>query len=88
MSIRLCTLEEYERQCAGRHLLHGVVDYWAARRPDAVALASPGTGRQVTWREFARESAAMAGWLVAQGFRRGDFLAASMPFSIEHVLLE
>jgi fatty-acyl-CoA synthase len=88
MSIRRCTLDEYEHECARRHLLHGVLDYWAARRPDAVALESPGSGRQVTWREFASESAAMARWLVGEGLGKGDFLATQTPFSIEHVLLE
>jgi acyl-CoA synthetase (AMP-forming)/AMP-acid ligase II len=88
VSASVCTLERFEREFAGRRLLHGAVDYWAARKPDAIALASPGTGRRLTWREFASESEAMARWLLEQGFVKGDFLAVSAPFSIEHVLLE
>jgi fatty-acyl-CoA synthase len=86
--MHLCTLEQYERECADLHLLHGVVDYWAARKPDAVALTVAGKPEPLTWGEFSSESAAMARWLVAQGFRCGDFLATQLPFSIDHVLLE
>ena len=83
-----CTLEQFERGCAGRHRLHDVIAYWAARKPEAVALLNPDTGRAVTWQEFDRAAGAMSRRLAAEGFRKGDFLAAQMPFSIEHVLLE
>jgi fatty-acyl-CoA synthase len=82
------TLHDYETNFAERHLLQGVVNYWAARRPDAAALLSADGGRRVSWSEFDRMSAALASELLRLGFRRGDYLVTQLPMSVDHVLLE
>jgi fatty-acyl-CoA synthase len=82
-----CTLEQFEGDFAGRHRLHDVVTYWAARRPRSPALVQYG-GPALDWEAFHRQSGALAAALVRLGFRKGDFLATSLPFLIEHVLLE
>lgn len=81
-----CTLEEFERDT--RHLLHGVVSYWACRTPEAPALINHDRGHQLSWKAFDERTTALARALVRMGLRKGDFLAASLPFSTEHVLLE
>lgn len=83
-----CTLEEFESEYRSRHLLHGVVSYWASRTPDALALINHDRGHEITWRAFDRATAALARQLVRLGFRKGDFMAASLPFLTGHVLLE
>ncbi len=82
----MCTAEAYERD--PRHLLHAVVSKWAGERPDEPALIGHGRGGAISWREFEAKSAALSGSLARMGFRRGDFLAASLPFVPELVLLE
>ncbi|HWQ56728.1 MAG TPA: class I adenylate-forming enzyme family protein, partial [Bryobacteraceae bacterium] len=67
---------------------HAVVAHWASRTPDALALINHDRGREVTWRYFDEASTALARQLVRMGFRKGDFLAASLPFLTEHVFLE
>ncbi len=82
------TLSRFEEEFAGRHLLHGVVSYWAERKPDAVAIISAGSGQQISWREFDRLTSLLAAELVRLGLRKGDYFATSLPFLAEHVLLE
>ena len=82
------TLEEFEKEYGGRHLVHAAVDYWAARKPDEAAIVNATRGTQLTWRELQRGSVALAGELWRMGFRKGDFLAASLPLGNEHILLE
>ena len=81
-----CTLEEFERASPPR--LHDVVSQWARRTPDAIAIINADRGERLTWREFDEASTAVARQLVRMGFRKGDFLAASLPFLTGHVLLE
>ena len=80
------TLAAFEAD--SRRLLHGVVRHWAARTPDSLALINHDRGHEVTWRRLDEASTAIARQLVRMGFRKGDFLAASLPFLTEHVYLE
>jgi fatty-acyl-CoA synthase len=82
------TLEAYEQDYRDRHLLHGVVAYWAARAPEAPALIHHERGQTTTWSELEQISARLAASLLRLGFRKGDFLAVLMPFSAEHIFLE
>ncbi len=82
------TLERYENEFHDRHLLHGVVDFWARRKPEALAFVVHESGAGVSWDEFRRETVEMAGRLLAIGYRKGDFLVTSLPFSRDHILLE
>jgi fatty-acyl-CoA synthase len=79
-------LREYEE--SGIHLVHGIADYWAAARPDDVAVLNATRGSQLTWRELRRGSMALAGELARLGFSKGDVLAASLPLLDEHIVLE
>ncbi len=88
MALAVCTLEQYERDYAARHLLHHVVDHWAALKPDAPAVINATRGSVITWAHLQRISSMLAGELVRRGFRKGDFLATSLPLSDEHILLE
>jgi len=83
-----CTLEQYERDCAGRHLLHQVVSYWAAHKPGATAIISYERDQAVDWLTLDVTSTDLALELLRRGFRKGDFLAASLPMSLEHIFLE
>jgi len=82
------TLDNYERDFADRHLLHGVVAKWAKGRPEAIAILSADGSRVVTWSEFDRLTTALAGELLRMAFAKGDFLVTLLPFSVDHVLLE
>ena len=82
------TLEAYDQDYRDRHLLHGVVAYWAARAPEAPALIHHERGQTTTWSELEQISARLAASLLRLGFRKGDFLAVLMPFSAEHIFLE
>ncbi|MFY9854891.1 MAG: class I adenylate-forming enzyme family protein [Terracidiphilus sp.] len=88
MHVPQFTLEDYERDFADRHLLHGVVAKWAKARPEAAAIVSAGGNRAVTWSEFDRLTTALAAELLRMGFATGDFLVTLLPFSVDHVLLE
>jgi fatty-acyl-CoA synthase len=82
------TLDHYERDFAGRHLLHGVVAYWARNRPDALAIIDVDTGAQYTYRQFDQIATALAIRLVEMGARKGDFFATLLPLLPEHIFLE
>ncbi len=84
----LCTLDEYERDYAGRHLLHGVLKHWAPVKPEAIALIDHDRKRAIDWTTFDRASTALASGLLRMGFRKGDFLATSLPLAVEHIFLE
>ena len=88
MRVPQFTLDDYERDYADRHLLHGVLAKWAKARPEALALLSEDGGRAVTWSEFDRVTTAMARELLRLGFAKGDFLVTLLPMSVDHVLLE
>ena len=79
-------LREYEQSAV--HLVHAMVDRWAAERPDDAAILNATRGTRLTW---ASCSAAPWRWpaeLARMGFRKGDLLAASLPLLDEHILLE
>ena len=81
------TIEEFEKY-RELHLLHAALDHWAARRPSDVLVINATRGTQLTWAELQRGSMALAGELARMGFRKGDFLAASLPMLNEHILLQ
>ena len=88
MQVPQFTLDDYERDFADRHLLHGVVAKWAKLRPQSVAILSADGSRAVTWSEFDRLTTALAKELLRLGFAKGDFLVTLLPFTVDHVLLE
>ena len=81
-------LEQFEAEYRGRHLIHAAVDHWAARKPGDTAILNASRGVGLTWAELQRGSVALAAELSRMGFRKGDFLAASLPLLNEHILLE
>ncbi len=83
-----CTLDHYERDFADRHLLHALVGKWAKAKPDAPAFINADTGDEVSWQRFDQTTTALALKLVDMGFRKGDYLATSLPLLTEHVFLE
>ncbi len=83
-----CTLRQYEEEFGGRHLLHGVLARWAARKPHSVALINHDRRHVVDWGAFEAITTGLAAQLLRLGFRKGDFLAASLPFLTEHIFLE
>ncbi len=85
---RQLTLEEYEREFAGRHLLHDVVSHWAHAKPQAIALINADRKQEVSWATFDQASTAFALQLIRLGFRPGDFLAMSLPLLTESIFLE
>jgi fatty-acyl-CoA synthase len=80
------TLEQFESH--GLHLIHQAVDYWAERKPTEAAVINASRGAQLTWRELQAGSVLLAAALERMGFRKGDFLATSLPLLNEHILLE
>jgi acyl-CoA synthetase (AMP-forming)/AMP-acid ligase II len=82
------TLEEFEVEYRDRHLIHAAVDHWAAQRPGDTAIFNASRGAGLTWAELQRGSVALAAELSRMGFRKGDFLAASLPLLNEHILIE
>ncbi len=83
-----CTLENYERDFADRHLLHGVVAKWAKEKPDTAAIINADTKQEITWDTFDKTTTALAMQLLQMGFQKGDFFATSLPFLTEHIFLE
>lgn len=88
MPLPNCTLAQYETEYRERHLIHGAVDYWAARRPEAPALINATRDTTTDWATLQRMSLALAAELLRLGFRKGDYLATSLPLLTEHVFLE
>jgi acyl-CoA synthetase (AMP-forming)/AMP-acid ligase II len=84
----MVTHEQFEVEYRGRHLIHAAVDHWAAQRPGDIAILNASRGSKLTWAELQRGSMALAAELSRMGFRKGDFLAASLPLLNEHILLE
>lgn len=82
------TLEHYEHDFADRHLLHGVIAKWARETPDKIALIEHDTGRECSYAQFHQITGALALKLLELGFRKGDFLATSLPLLAEHIFLE
>jgi len=88
MDVPQFTLDDYEKEFADRHLLHGVVAKWAKAKPEAVAIQSAEGNRAVIWSDFDRMTTALARELLRLGFKKGDFLVTLLPLSVDHVLLE
>lgn len=88
MDIPQFTLNDYNKEYADRHLLHGVVTRWAKIRPDAIALLSADGRQAVTWDEFDRFTTALACEWLDLGLGKGDYLVTLLPMSVDHVLLE
>jgi acyl-CoA synthetase (AMP-forming)/AMP-acid ligase II len=82
------TAEQLARESAGRALVHQALDYWAERSPNAVAIVNATRGTTLTWRQLRDATLVVEQNLRGLGFRKGDFLAASLPFASEHVILE
>jgi acyl-CoA synthetase (AMP-forming)/AMP-acid ligase II len=83
-----CTPERFEREFEDRHTLGAVLSYWATRKPSARAVINHNRGEVLTWADLDRTSSELARQLLRAGFRRGDCLAASLPFLTGHILLE
>jgi fatty-acyl-CoA synthase len=83
-----CTIQDFETHAAGRHRLHDVIAWWAARRPDEPVVLSYDRSQILDWKTLDRASTGLALELLRRGFRKSDFLACSLPMSIEHILLE
>jgi acyl-CoA synthetase (AMP-forming)/AMP-acid ligase II len=88
MRVPQYTLDDYEREFADRHLLHGVVAKWAKARAHAPAMQSAESDRVVTWSDFDRITTALAREWLRLGFTKSDFLVTLLPMSVDHVLLE
>jgi len=83
-----CSLRDYEREFQDRHLLQGVLAKWAAARPHAPAIINRDRRQEVDWTTFEETTTALAMQLIRLGFRKGEYLATSLPMLTEHVLLE
>jgi fatty-acyl-CoA synthase len=82
------TLKCYESDFAGRHLVHQALGWWAGRKPHDVAIISYDRNQSVDWLSLERNSTLVALELLRRGFQKGDFLAAALPMSLEHIFLE
>jgi acyl-CoA synthetase (AMP-forming)/AMP-acid ligase II len=82
------TLDQFETQYRDRHLLHAALDYWAARKPDELAVVNATRGTTLTWAALQRLSVAYAAELARMGLRKGDFLATSSPVLDSLIALE
>lgn len=84
----MCTWKMYEDDYFDRHLVHEIVEVWAAEKPTAEAIISANTDQRFTWKQFNDISTALAYKLVDMGIGKGDFVATSLPFLPEHIFLE
>jgi fatty-acyl-CoA synthase len=87
MRVPQFTLDDYERDFADRHLLHGVVAKWAKARPEASRILSAEGDRTVTWSEFDRLTTALAQNCCAWASPRAISWSLCCR-SVDHVLLE
>ena len=83
---------QMEKECIRQYekLLPRMFDYvdkWAREKPQEIALIEYDTGEQVTWKEFALRSNAMAAKLLAMGIKKGDVVATTLVLLKEHVFL-
>lgn len=84
----LVTAEVLDRESTGRTLVHQSLDYWAERSPSSLAIINATRNTSLTWKQLRDASLVVAQNLRRLGFRKGDFLAASLPFLSEHIILE
>ncbi len=81
-----------EKECVSQYakLLPRMFDYvdkWAKEKPQEIALIEYDTGEEITWKEFALRSNAMAAKLLAMGIKKGDVVATTLVLLKEHVFL-
>nr|MDO8115825.1 class I adenylate-forming enzyme family protein [Candidatus Sigynarchaeota archaeon] len=68
-------------------LMSDYIDKYAKEKPNDLALIEYDTGDQVTWKEFALKSKAIASKLLAMGIKKGDVVATTLVLLKEHVFL-
>jgi acyl-CoA synthetase (AMP-forming)/AMP-acid ligase II len=68
--------------------LPDVLKKWAAAKPAAIAIVNHDRQQRVDWATLDGATTALAGGLARLGFRKGDFLATSLPLTTEHIFLE
>jgi fatty-acyl-CoA synthase len=83
-----CTLRQYEEEFKDRHLLHGAIAKWASEKPGALAFINHDRGQAVDWLTFEQTTTSLARRLLRMGLKKGDCLAAMLPFLTEHIFLE
>lgn len=88
MPLPRCTPAEFDSLFASRHLIHGALDHWAAQRPATPAIVNATRDSVLSWAELAEETRLVAAELLRRGYRKGDFLATSLPLLNEHIVLE
>ncbi len=88
MTFRDCTWDDFLARFAARQTLHGVIDHWAERAPQTPAVLNAARGTSLTYAELRDRSLAVAQGLARLGFRKGDFLATSLPLTDDHIVLE
>ena len=88
MTFRDCTWDDFQGRFAARQTLHGVIDHWAERAPQTPAVLNATRGTSLTYAELRDKSLAVAQALARLGFRKGDFLATSLPLTDDHIVLE
>jgi fatty-acyl-CoA synthase len=81
-----------DQACRERHaaLRDNIADYvteHARRAPGGLALLEHNTGETVTWKQLDTAVDAFAAKLLAEGYRKGDVIATSLPLLKEHVYL-
>jgi acyl-CoA synthetase (AMP-forming)/AMP-acid ligase II len=86
--VPMCTLEQYEKDFADRHLVHGVIEKWANEKPDEIGLICADDAREFSWKNIHQSANAIAIKLTEMGLKKGDFLATSLPFLPEHIFLQ
>lgn len=88
MTFTDCTWDDFQNRFRARQTLAGVIDEWAQRTPEAPAVLNATRGSSLTYAELRSKSAAVACALARLGFRKGDFLATSLPLTDDHIILE
>jgi len=88
VTIRECTWDDFQARFAGRQTLNAVLDGWANASPDLPAVLNATRGTTLTYGELRDRSLAVARALIRLGFRKGDFLATSLPLTDDHIMLE
>ncbi|MHA1716286.1 MAG: class I adenylate-forming enzyme family protein [Promethearchaeota archaeon] len=82
-----CLRRYQEMQDTGRTRMFDWLDYWAKERSDELAIIEYDTGEEVTWKEFALKTKAMAAKLLSMGIKKGDVVATTLVLLKEHVFL-
>ena len=63
------------------------IDKHAKEQGDELAMIEYDTGEEVTWKDFATKSKAMAAKLLSMGIRKGDVVATTLVLLKEHIFL-